>query len=208
MSGGTKGDAGGIGMARPKEFDRDEALDRAMQLFWSRGFEATSIQDLVEAMGINRGSLYAAFGDKHALYLAALDRFCRTAGDVEGLLGTALRETGSAKAAIRRLFVAAVDAAATGGRRGCMVVNTAVEFCPDAGDIGAHVALAMRRTEAALHGVLLQARASGEIGDRVEAPALARYLTSSLNGLRVMAKATDDRATLNDIVDVTLSVLD
>ena len=196
-------------MARPKEFDRDEALDRAMQLFWSRGFEATSIQDLVEAMGINRGSLYAAFGDKHALYLAALDRFCCTAGDVEGLLGTALRETGSAKAAIRRLFMAAVDAAAaTGGRRGCMVVNTAVEFCPDAGDIGAQVALAMRRTEAALHGVLLQARASGEIGDRVEAPALARYLTSSLSGLRVMAKATDDHATLNDIVDVTLSVLD
>ncbi len=191
-------------MARPKAFDRDEALDRAMQLFWSRGFEATSIQDLVEAMGINRGSLYAAFGDKHALYLAALDRFCRTAGDVEGLLGTALRDSGSAKAAIRRLFLAA----AAGGRRGCMVVNTAVEFCPDSGDIGAHVALAMRRTEAALHGVLLQARASGEIGDRVDAPALARYLTSSLNGLRVMAKATDDHATLSDIVDVTLSVLD
>ena len=72
----------------------------------------------------------------------------------------------------------------------------------------AQVALAMRRTEAALHGVLLQARASGEIGDRVDPPALARYLTSSLNGLRVMAKTTDDNAALRDIVDVTLSVLD
>src|SRR5438034_827557 len=95
-------------MARQKEFDRDEALQGAMEVFWSRGFEAASIQDLVGRMGINRQSLYDTFGDKHALYLEALDRY----HEVEGRrLVELLDQPGSVKKCFSRLFEEVVEKA-------------------------------------------------------------------------------------------------
>ncbi len=88
-------------MARPREFERDVVLDRAMQVFWSRGYEATSIQHLVDRMGIQRGSLYDTFGDKRALFFAAINRYDRV---VTAKLVAVLEEPGSGKDAIRRLF--------------------------------------------------------------------------------------------------------
>src|SRR5882762_5197437 len=95
-------------MARHKEFDRDEALHKAMEVFWSRGYKATSIQDLVKHMGINRQSLYDTFGDKHALYLLALDRYREI--EVRKLFDL-LERPGSVKKNLRQLFAAVVEGA-------------------------------------------------------------------------------------------------
>src|ERR1043166_7581204 len=95
-------------MARHKEFDRDEALHKAMEVFWARGYEAASVQDLVEHMGINRQSLYDTFGDKHALYLQALDRY----QEVElRKLFELLARPGSVRKALRQLFTGVIEAA-------------------------------------------------------------------------------------------------
>src|SRR5256714_15658440 len=107
----------GVQMARPKEFDRDEALQKAMEVFWSRGYEAASINDLVKHMGINRQSLYDTFGDKHALYLQALDRY----REVEGRkMFELLEQPGSVKKSLRQLFEGTVEKALCDEqRRGC-----------------------------------------------------------------------------------------
>jgi TetR/AcrR family transcriptional repressor of nem operon len=106
-------------MARPKEFDPDQALDRAVELFWRKGYEATSIQDLVEALGINRSSLYGTFGDKHALYLAAIDRYCE---DVVAPRVAELDQAASPRAAIRQLFLSLpTRATRRRERRGCLL---------------------------------------------------------------------------------------
>src|SRR5918999_3717922 len=106
-------------MARHKEFDRDEVLQRAMEVFWSRGYEAASVGELVKRMGINRQSLYDTFGDKHTLYLAALDRY----REVEGRkMFEVLERPGPVKRALRHLFEGVIDGSFCGGeRRGCFV---------------------------------------------------------------------------------------
>src|SRR5215207_4045492 len=113
-------------MARHKEFDRDEALHKAMEVFWSRGYEAASVGELVEHMGINRQSLYDTFGDKHALFLQALDRY----HEVESRkLLDLLERPGSVKRALRQLFTGVVEGSlCDGGRRGCLMGNAMSEL--------------------------------------------------------------------------------
>src|ERR1700674_2814563 len=113
-------------MARHKEFDREEALQKAMEVFWARGYEAASIQDLVRHMGINRQSLYDTFGDKHALYLQALDRYRR----VEGRrLIELLERPGSVKKCMRQVFGEVVEKALCDReRRGCLMGNATSEL--------------------------------------------------------------------------------
>ena len=190
-------------MGRPREFDRDEVLEKAMRAFWSKGYERTSIQDLVDATGIQRGSLYAEFVDKRAMHLAALERFYH---NEMGPMFAVLDRPGSVKTNLRKLFMSAAEGEKRG--RGCMMSNSAVELCPDGGDVGTMVAAGLRRAETTVHRALLRARDEGELGQRHDLRALARYLVSSLNGLRVMAKAIDDPKAIRDIVGTTLSVLD
>ncbi len=115
-------------MARPREFDVADALQDALEVFWRKGYEATSMQDLVAAMGIQKASLYAAFGDKHALYRAALRRYQQATLDE---LATHLAKAASPLAAIRG-FVdeVATHAAGKDGRRGCFCVNASSELAP------------------------------------------------------------------------------
>src|SRR6478672_1527424 len=111
-------------MARHKEFDCAEVLEKAMEVFWARGYEAASIQDLVEHMGINRQSLYDTFGDKHTLYLQALDRYL----EVEGRkIAELLEQPGSVKRNVRRLFETAIDRSLA-DRRGCFMNNAMSEL--------------------------------------------------------------------------------
>src|SRR5258705_760088 len=109
-------------MARHKEFDRDETLHRAMEVFWSRGYEAASIEDLVKHMGINRQSLYDTFGDKHALFLLALDRYSEA--EVRRIFEL-LERPGSVKKSLRQLFEGTVEKALSDEhRRGCFMGNS------------------------------------------------------------------------------------
>ncbi len=193
-------------MARHKEFVREEALDRAMEAFWSQGYEATSIRDLVNRTGVSRASLYDTFGDKHSLFLAAMDRYTQV---VVGKLLDLLERPGSGKRAIRAFFTRLVEHSLTAGsRRGCLVTNSAVERALHDRETAARVGACWSKMETAFYKALARARAAGEISQTHSLPALARYLTNSAQGLSVMGKACSDRSVLQDIVEVTLSALD
>lgn len=192
-------------MARQKEFDRDEALQRSMEVFWSRGYEAASVVDLVKHMGINRQSLYDTFGDKHSLYMAALDRY----REVEGRkLFELLERPGPVRRALRQLFEGVIESSLGGERRGCFMGNATSELAGRCRETAEKACGNMAAAEEALYRALLRARREGEIGGGRDLRAVARFLYSSLQGLQLMSKATRDRKTLEDVVRVTLSVLD
>jgi TetR/AcrR family transcriptional regulator, transcriptional repressor for nem operon len=193
-------------MARHKEFDRDEALHKAMEVFWSRGYEAASVGELVRHMGINRQSLYDTFGDKQALYLQALDRY----REVEGRkMFELLERPGSVKKALRLLFEGVVSGSLCGGeRRGCFVGNAMSERAGRCPETAARACGQLAAAEEAFYRTLLRGKREGEIEGGRDLRAVARFLYSSLQGLQLMSKATRDRKTLEDVVRVTLSVLD
>ena len=144
-------------MPRPKEFDPDVALDRAVDVFWSRGYGGTSIQHLVDALGVNRGSLYATFGDKHGLYLAALDRYRQS--EVVQIVDL-LEQPGPVKRVVRRPFDAVVLSVAEGrGGRGCLVCNAAVEQAADDADVEAAVWASLGRIAGLHFGAATRPRA-------------------------------------------------
>ena len=192
-------------MPRPKEFDPEAILDQAVDVFWARGYEGTSIQDLVDALGINRSSLYATFGDKHDLYLAALQRYGQNA---LGRVTKTLSGPGPVHQAISDLFDAAVTPVEQNeDRRGCLICNAAVEQAPRDPAIEAEVKADFKFIEDGFAKALDRAKAAGEIDARSDATAIAKYLTTNYMGLRVMAKAGHDPASLRDVANVTLSIL-
>lgn len=190
-------------MARTKEFEPLAALDAATELFWRKGYEAASMRELLDAMGIGRGSFYDTFGDKHTLFLSALDRFqeARTSWVEEVLLGDGL---GGIEAVFRRSLHGLFQFQP---RRGCLLANSAVELAPHDPDVAARISDYIRRTEDAFEGALLRARDRGEIHSDSDPRALARFLVNTLHGLRVLARAGADRETLEDTVRVALGTL-
>ncbi len=194
-------------VGRPKEFDEETALERAMEVFWAHGYEATSVQDLLDAMGINRGSMYDTFGDKHALFSQAIDHYGCT---VMRGLEDALDASGSPLGNIRRVLRKMVDRALTGDGRGCgcMATQTAVELAPHDAEVGRTVKALLARVEKAFHRALGRAVEAGELAPDVNVRALARFFTGTIQGLVVMGKAAAGKAAMNDIVDTALSVLE
>ncbi|MFI6350481.1 TetR/AcrR family transcriptional regulator [Streptomyces sp. NPDC050560] len=194
-------------MGRSKEFDPDAALQSALELFWRRGYEATSMADLVDRLGIGRASIYATFGSKHELYLRALDRYNENRDP--GLLRE-LSQPGPALPAVRAVLRRfAAEAGADDRRReGCFVVNTAAE-------LAAHDPAAARRVEASwshietlLHSSLVRARAQGELPPDRDPRTLARMLLVLMQGLRVVGKASDDSGRVRDAAEQALKLLD
>jgi TetR/AcrR family transcriptional repressor of nem operon len=192
-------------MARQKEFDRDEVLHKAMEVFWRRGYEAASIQDLVQHMGINRQSMYDTFGDKHALFLQALDRY----REIQSRrLFEILDRPGSVKKNVRLLFEEAVERALSEeGRRGCFVGNAMSELSGRCKETAIRTCKSMASAEQTFQRALVRGTEQGEFRIR-DTRAVARFLYCVLQGLVLMAKASQDRKLLNDVVKVTLSVLD
>lgn len=190
-------------MARPREFDRDEVLEQALQLFWSRGYEVTSMADLVEHLGVGRQSLYDTFGDKRNLYLQALDRY----KDVHGL-PMPLLDGRPLRVGLRLLLTSVVDWLfdVTDGR-GCMLVHAMSERGGDDDEIRTRFCANSAALIATLEARLRQARVDGELGPHHDPRALARYLSNTLNGLQLSARAGLDRAALLQIVDVSLMAL-
>lgn len=192
-------------MARHKEFDPDKALEKAMNLFWLRGYEETSMQDLCDRMGIKKGSLYDTFGSKRSLFLAALDRYQKMYEPPSDLV----QRLGSAKAAIAEIFKQKVDISVNDkDYRGCLMVNTIVELAANDPEIARMSSTVRREYEETFHRLLVTAHEMGEITPNRDLIALARFLTNAMFGLRVTAKTTRDRAILEDIVTSTLAILD
>ncbi|MFI1203065.1 TetR/AcrR family transcriptional regulator [Streptomyces sp. NPDC020883] len=190
-------------MARPKEFDPETALRAAMETFRRRGYEGTSVQDLVDALGINRSSMYAAFGSKHDLYLKALERY---GADERAKAETELAGGGPALPALRAFLLSYVDAALTDSERnGCLVTHGLMERVPGDPEATTRLRAALRGMEDAYSALLLQARANGELAPGTDVKRVARFLVTFTQGLRVMEKAAD-REFLTEAVDQALSV--
>jgi TetR/AcrR family transcriptional regulator, transcriptional repressor for nem operon len=192
-------------MAGVKQFDQDEVLDRAMAVFWERGYEATSIQDLVEATGLNRGSLYATFRDKKQLFLAVLARYAHRVGNP---LLAELADP-DPRRAIERMFAAILQRTSDSTQpRGCLITNTALE-CPRSGDdISRTIAAWVGQQESALYHVLLRAQTTGALSRTQDCRALARFFVGVAQGLNVVHKAMADPAVLQDMVRVAMQVWD
>ena len=181
-----------------------------MEVFWAKGYEAASLCDLTEAMGLSKSSFYDTFGGKNDLFVAAIDRYRETVqAKFLAELQARRRETGSARAAIAALFDQMVDSAVRpDGGHGCFLGNCAVEIAGSDAKAAARVRAAMKATENAYHEAVKAGQDQGEIALDRDARALARSLTSSQNGLLVMAKLDPDEAALRDIAKLAVSVLD
>ncbi|WP_328853286.1 TetR/AcrR family transcriptional regulator [Micromonospora globbae] len=193
-------------MARTKEFDPDAALRAALDLFWERGYEATSMADLVEHLGVARASIYATFGNKRDLYLKALDRY----GDLvdPGLLRE-LSQPGPALPAVRAVIERyAREAGDDSGRRGCFIVNTAVEVAPHDPQAARRVAASWGHLETAITSALIRAQAQGELAPDKDPRALARFLLVLMQGIRVVGKVQAEPRRLRDAVTQALALLD
>ncbi|MDF2709622.1 MAG: transcriptional regulator, TetR family [Nonomuraea muscovyensis] len=192
-------------MARTKEFDPETALRAALELFWERGYEATSMADLVERLGIGRASLYATFGGKHELYMRALQHYLETSDPSPIEL---LSQPGPALPAVRRLVeLYAAQSASGTGRRGCMIVNAAAELLPRDEEVRRLVDRNWDGLEMALTTALIRARAQGELAAGKDPQALARFLLVVLQGMRLMGKASADPARMRDAAAQALSLL-
>jgi TetR/AcrR family transcriptional repressor of nem operon len=187
-----------------KRFDVGEVLEKAMEAFWTRGYEATSVQDLVQSTGINRGSLYATYSDKRALFLAALGRY----DALRRALLADLEARHGPRDAIRKLFDAfASHASEKGGNRGCFLTNTALELAAHDAEVGRIVAAAQSGIEEFFARMIRKGKATGEIPTRVRTAATARGLLASLLGLLVLVRSRPERALLKNVVEDALGRL-
>lgn len=201
-------------MPRIKEFDPEEALDRALDLFWRRGYEGTSLRDLLEHMDISRQSLYDTFGDKRSLFLKVLARYEKLAFESTYELVTRaswarpIERPLTALVAIRGLFETYLHEVVRATDRGsCLMANTAIEVGAADPEIQAVVRAFFVRVEDALHTVLERAAEAGELSVGRDPRALARHLVNTLYGLGIMGRAGASRAALRQMLDVGLSVL-
>lgn len=193
-------------MPRTKQFNEEEVLAKAMELFWKKGYNGTSIQDLVDHLGINRASLYNTFGGKDSLFRQSLQHY--RAQNIQQVAGF-LRRQPSIREGIRSLFLMAVDRCVKDtDRKGCFVVNTTTELIPNHPEI-LHLLLENQAAfEQLFREVLEEGVQRGEIPADKNLAATAAFLFTLYNGLNVVAKVNPDPAHLNRTLEVGLSVLD
>ena len=190
-------------MARSKEFNEEESLDKAMEVFWRQGYEKTSIQDLVGQMGIHRRSLYDTFGDKHSLFVQTLERY-------ESLIAAQIRkqitEEMTTVESIRKIFELAVYSDNT-NPKGCLMVNTAVELSLLDNEVSQRIKSAFKQTENLIADLLIRGQARGEVARSFDISELSRYIHNALIGVRVLVKITEDPKEFDSTIDMTLSIL-
>ena len=191
-------------MPRTKQFDPDEVLARAETLFSERGFADVSVQDLVDRLGLNRSSLYATWGNKRGLYLAALDRYRRKAG---GRLIADLATAPNAVEGIRRHLMRVVEEGTGEAPTDCLMTGATMEQAP-------LDAATFQRAESSREGMIdaftqavRRAQEAGDLPAEADARRLGRFLATTVYGLRAMARSRPSRAVLTDAVDVAMGVV-
>jgi AcrR family transcriptional regulator len=193
-----------VAKGRPRSFDRDEALARATMVFWKHGYDATSVAQLTEAMGIGVPSMYAAFGDKRALFEEALVHYMKTYGSFMGRLFEKPFER-SVRAGIAQLLRdAAAMFTSSEHPRGCMLITAATNCAPESATIAKRLRDLRASTVRALEARIEGAIASGELPADTDARALALYISTVLQGLSAQARDGATRAELETIVDTAL----
>jgi AcrR family transcriptional regulator len=186
-------------VARPKEFDQDTALHKALRLFSQQGFAATSTDELMRVMDVGRQSMYDTFGDKWALFLRALETYVNESVDS---ICDALEAPGPALAAIRNALVSFAERKDLSGAEGCMGINAMCEFGQRDVEVNQIVREAARSQRATLMAVLTRAKSEGELSDAVDVNSLADFFESALAGIRVAAKSGKSQQALRNIASI------
>ena len=193
-------------MARPREFDEVTALEAAIECFWQRGYEATSVRDLADKMGISAPSLYNAYGDKHALFVQALERYLdhTTRARIKRL-----EDSLPPKRAIHRFLEEIIERSVNDReRRGCFLINSALEVAPHDEELGALIADRLAEIEAFFYRSIKAAQAEGSVPRGRIPKDLARLLLGVLLGIRVLARSKPERALLEGVARPALALLD
>jgi TetR/AcrR family transcriptional regulator, transcriptional repressor for nem operon len=192
-------------MGRTKLFSKNEALTKARDLFWRKGYHATSAQDLVDELGINRSSLYDTFGDKRQLFLQTIEQY-RT--EMAAFRQRLFQEHKSAESAIKTMFRMAIqESLSDKDNRGCFLVNTATELAAEDPDIQKMIDENRKNVENEFLALVKKGQLSGEISSKHSARALARFLFNTYTGIKVLAKSSPDKSVYEDILSVTLKTL-
>jgi TetR/AcrR family transcriptional repressor of nem operon len=193
-------------MPKTKQFDEKEVLSKAQEVFCLKGYNGTSMDDLVQATGLSRSSIYDTFVDKHGLFLRCLQQYrCDEYSDIE----KAIAKTNSPKKKIRLLFEHTIQQILSDKqRKGCLLINTTMELtCMDK-DVADIAHANMEELEQLFYSWVKESQASGEIAKKFPAKALSRHLYNSITGLRLTGRNRPEADTLRDIVKVALSILD
>jgi TetR/AcrR family transcriptional repressor of nem operon len=193
-------------MSGTSRSEREVALERAMHVLWSKGYEATSLSDLCEATGLSRSRFYAIFGSKRTLLMKAVALYVdQRTFHISGVLSGQV----SFRDMLAGLLSGLIDGIVEGpGRCGCLLGNTAITLsCSDEGGL-AVVREGLARVETLFRNALIAAKARGELGPNADVDALAHFLLASIQGLRLMGKVNPDRRILEDIAATMLCCLD
>ncbi len=191
-------------MARPREFDEEKALDQAMRLFWTQGYQGTSLHDLLQTMGISKSSFYETFGRKRDLFMRSLEHFDET----QALHAvTKLDADVPVKTIIAEMFAVIIDRAVN-QKHGCMFGRSAVELSHRDPVVRKRAAAGIRSVEDTFHKAVLRGKKSGELSKHCAARPLARSLTATFYGLQVMGNANVPQRVLKDVVSAALKELD
>lgn len=192
-------------MARTKDFDEWEVLNKAINLFWLKGYNGTSMQDLVDTLGISRSSLYDTYGDKHTLFIKALESYqCTNAVKINNIINNAP----SAREAVKQMLEFVADGLVNDkSNKGCFLVNAEVEVAPHDQQVSQMICQNDQQVEEVFYQVIKKGQESGEITNPQDARALARFTFNTVKGIRVTAKTTSDKTVFDDIIKMALSVL-
>lgn len=192
-------------MGRLKEFDEDKAIDGAVDCFWARGYEATSVRDLADHMGIGGASLYNAYGGKRALFVTALERYANRSSR-ERI--ARLEATGQPKQAIEAFLAEIIDRSLKDrARKGCLLVNSALDVAPHDAEIGRVVAGYLEEIRSFFQRNIEAGRRAGQMPRNIDAPGVSAHLLGVLLGVRVLARTRPERGLLESIVRPALGLL-
>jgi len=190
-------------MTRKREFDSELVLNKAMHLFWGKGYRSTSLDDLLEVMEISKSSFYEAFGNKHDLFLASIKEYFRCT--VKSMIDR-LQVEGPFIDALNDIFDNIIELSIA-SRSGCMLANSAIEMSPHDDEVDQLIASSIKQVEDAWYKAISRAQKKGEISADKKPRALARFIVGSINGLMVISKANPHRPTLVDIKDTAISAV-
>ena len=193
-------------MARTKDFDEQEVLDRAMKIFWSKGYQGTSMEDLVSGLGISRSSLYDTYTDKHTLFVKALENY-QQIGTVK--LREILDGPGTAKEKVKKLMEQTIFGISDGKKRtGCFMLDAEVEVAPHDKKVNNLICKKDQQMEEIFYDVIQKGKKNGEIKNKQDARVLARFISTAIKGMQVNAKSTVDFSVFDNLIALTVSTLD
>jgi len=187
-----------------KQFDKDQVLMKAMNVFWEKGYEATSMQDLVSSMGINRASMYQTYGNKYALFVSTIDCYVKM---TFGMIDSALSQSGSPLDNLSKLFKLMIEHSLTGKQQGCLINNTAVEIAPHDPEISKTLRQFWKKMDKIIEHQLQNAVNNNELKSDADPKQLAFLLNSNLQGLMVLSKTNPSKNKLFENLDMLFNLI-